>query len=78
MSCPKCHVSFYGLKLVFSALQRPLPEISESPWWEEGQSLSKPPPVSREGGQPGQYWQGQVTGVGGFQRGQADFQAVWS
>ena len=45
------------------ALQPPLPEISESPWWEEGQSLNKPPPVPREPGMPGQFWGG--TGVGG-------------
>lgn len=59
---------------MFAALQRPLPEISESPWWEEGQSLNKPPPVPGTSGQPGQYWQGQVTGVGGHQRGQGEFQ----
>ena len=42
-----------------AALQHPLPDLSESPWWEEGQSLQKPPPVPMDTpGQPWQYWQG--------------------
>ena len=39
------------------ALQHPLPDLSQTPWWEEGQSLQKPPPVPLEPGQPGQPWQ---------------------
>jgi len=47
------------------ALQHPLPDLSESPWWEEGQSLNKPPAVPIDApGQPWQYWQGQVHGAG--------------
>ena len=42
------------------ALQHPLPDLSQTPWWEEGQSLQKPPPVPLDqGGQPGHYWPGQ-------------------
>ena len=50
------------------ALQHPLPDLSESPWWEEGQSLVKPPPVPLvPGAGPGQYWQGRVAGgQGGY------------
>ena len=54
------------------ALQHPLPDLSESPWWEEGQSLVKPPPVplvpgAGQGAGPGQYWQGRVAGgQGGY------------
>ena len=41
------------------ALQHPLPDLSESPWWEEGQSLQKSPPVPMDTpGQPWQYWHG--------------------
>ena len=57
---PDLDLANVGLK---PALQHPLPDLSETPWWEEGQSLQKPPPVPLDpGGQPGQvwqYWQGQ-------------------
>ena len=47
------------------ALQHPLPDLSQTPWWEEGQSLQKPPPVPLDpGAQPGQYWPGQQQQAG--------------
>ena len=57
---PDLDLANVGLK---PALQHPLPDLSEKPWWEEGQSLQKPPPVPLD--PPGQYWQGQAMGGSG-------------